>query len=83
MRKMRKFIIEDLGMENLECGLLECMDFQLCIEDFVQERSVDVIAMTTHHRNLLTKLYHPSLTRKILFQTEIPLLVFHAGTGLK
>lgn len=83
MRKMRKFITEDLGIENLECGLLECLDLQLCLEDFVQERAIDVIAMTTHHRNLFTKLYHPSLTRKVLFHTNIPLLVFHAGEGLK
>ena len=83
MRKMRKFITEDLRVENLECGLLECLDFQLCLEDFVQERSVDVIAMTTHHRNLFTRLYQPSLTRKMLFHTDIPLLVFHAGAGFK
>lgn len=83
MRKMRKFITEDLRVENLECGLLECLDFQLCLEDFVRERSVDVIAMTTHHRNLFTRLYQPSLTRKMLFHTDIPLLVFHAGAGLK
>ncbi len=83
MRKMRKFITNDLGVENLECGLLECLDFQLCLEDFVRERSVDVIAMTTHHRNLFTKLYQPSLTRKMLFHTDIPLLVFHAGASLK
>jgi len=83
MRKMKKFITEDLKVENLECGLLECIDFQLCLEDFVQEKSVDIIAMTTHHRNLFTRLYQPGLTRKILFHTDIPLLVFHAGAGLK
>lgn len=83
MRKMRKFITEVLRIDNLECGLLECLDFQLCLEDFVQERSVDVIAMTTHHRNLFSKLYHSGLTRKMLFHTDIPLLVFHAGAGLK
>jgi nucleotide-binding universal stress UspA family protein len=79
MRKMRKFIAEHLGLADIECGLLECLDLQLCLEDFVREKNIDIVAMTTHHRNLFTKLYRPSQTRKMLFHTDVPLLVFHGG----
>ncbi len=78
MHKMKKFITENLDIAKIEYSLLECLDAQLCLEDFVQEKSIDIVAMTTHHRNLFTKLYHPSLTKKVLFQTEVPLLVFHS-----
>ncbi len=83
MRKMRKFIAENLGLANIECGLLECLDLQLGLEDFVKEKDIDIVAMTTHHRNLFTKLYSPSLTRKMLFHTDVPLLVFHEGPYAK
>ncbi|MBE0651530.1 MAG: universal stress protein [Bacteroidales bacterium] len=83
MRKMRKFIAENLGLANIECGLLECLDLQLCLEDFVKEKEIDIVAMTTHHRNLFTQLYRPSQTRKMLFHTDVPLLVFHAGPYVK
>ena len=83
MQKMRKFITENLGVAKIECGLLECLDVQLCLEDFVQEKSIDLVAMTTHHRNLFAKLYRPSLTREMLFHTDVPMLVFHAGPYVK
>lgn len=83
MQHMRKFIAENLRGAEIECFLRECQDLQMCLEDFVKERSIDMIAVTTPHRNLFTKLYHPGLTRKVLFHTEVPLLVFHAGAGLK
>lgn len=83
MHKMKQFITEKLGVQQLECGLLECIDLQLCLEDFVQENKIDIIAMTTHHRNLFTKLYKPSVTQQFLYHSEIPLLVFHSLSGRK
>ncbi|MBN2614818.1 MAG: universal stress protein [Bacteroidales bacterium] len=83
MHKMKQFITEKLGVQKLECGLLECIDLQLCLEDFVKENNIDIIAMTTHHRNLFMKLYHPSVTRKVLYHSEIPLMVFHSLSSQK
>ncbi len=78
MHKVKTFITETLGVKKLECGLLECLDPQLGLEDFIKEKKIDLVAMTTHHHNLISRFYAPSVTRKFLFQTTIPLLVFHA-----
>lgn len=79
MHKMRKFLIDTLGITQIECGLLECLDPQLGLEDFIKEKQIELMAITTHHRSLFTKLFlKESMTRKFLFQTDIPLLVFHA-----
>ncbi|MBN2639324.1 MAG: universal stress protein [Bacteroidales bacterium] len=83
MHQMKKFITEKLGVQQLECGLLECIDLQLCLEDFVKENKIDIIAMTTHHRNLFMKLYKPSITQEVLYHSEIPLMVFHALSSRK
>ena len=79
MHKVRKFLIDSLGIQQIECGLLECLDTQLGLEDFMKEKKIDLVAITTHHHSLFAKLFlKSSMTRKFLFQTETPLLVFHA-----
>ncbi len=79
MHNIREFVTDTLQLHNLECGLLETVDIQLGIEDFIKEREMDVLAMTTHSRNLFNSIFKPSLTKKFLFLTDIPLLVFHAS----
>lgn len=58
-------------------------DYELCqsfipgIEDYVSHNNIDLIAMTKRKRNMIAKLFNTEITRKILFHTDIPLLVFH------
>ncbi|HFB61553.1 MAG TPA: hypothetical protein ENJ69_01080 [Bacteroidetes bacterium] len=78
MHRVKEFITKTLGVEKLECGLLECLDPQLGLEDFIKEKNIDLVVMTTRHHSLIERLYTPSVTKKFLFQTTIPLLVFHA-----
>jgi nucleotide-binding universal stress UspA family protein len=78
MHKVKAFVTETLGLDKLECGLLECLDPQLGLEDFIKDKKIDLVAMTTRHHSLISRFYTPSVTQKFLFQTTIPLLVFHA-----
>ena len=78
MHRVREFVTKTLGVKKLECGLLECLDPQLGLEDFIKEKKIDIVAMTTRHHSLISRFYTPSVTQKFLFQTTIPLLVFHA-----
>ena len=62
------------------------MDFDLIkndnqvkgIEQYIKEKEIDIISLTTHKRNLITSILKPSVARELLFQTSIPLLVFHS-----
>ena len=78
MRQIKNYIYDSLGEQNVECGLLESYDLQKSLEDFIREKRIDVLAMTTHKRSLFERLFRPSLTKKFLFQTQIPLFVFQA-----
>ena len=78
MLELRKFLFDVLGESNIECGLLESDELQLGIEKFIKSRKIDVLALTTQKRNLLQRLFKPSVTKKFLFQSDIPLLVFQA-----
>jgi nucleotide-binding universal stress UspA family protein len=48
------------------------------LEDYIDEKDIDMIALTTHKRGIIEKLFNPSLAKRMLFHTNIPLLVFHS-----
>ncbi|QZT37498.1 universal stress protein [Halosquirtibacter xylanolyticus] len=56
----------------------EMDDITTCLDSFIDKHHCDMIAMTTHRRNLITSLFNPSKTKKVLFHTTKPLIVFHA-----
>lgn len=78
MRKVRNYLIDSMPEPNIECGILETTDLQQGFENFIKEKEIDVLAVTTHKRNFIEKLYKPSIAKKFLFHSHIPLLVFQA-----
>ena len=48
------------------------------IETYIRDNNIDALAVTTHKRNLLEKIFTPSVSRKIYSETGKPLLVFNA-----
>ena len=50
-------------------------DLLLAIEKFVRDKQIDVIALSTYRRNILARMFNPSIARKMLFHTDTPLLV--------
>ena len=51
---------------NVEDGILE----------YMEENSVDLLALYKPNRNIWERIYHSSVTRKLLYQSRLPLLVF-------
>ena len=47
------------------------------LDKYMQEHDVDLLAMFIPRRRLWERLFHNSVTRKMTFQTNVPLLVFH------
>jgi nucleotide-binding universal stress UspA family protein len=63
---------------QIECSIIEHEDILNTLQKYILDRSIDIISMTTHKRNFISRLFYPSMTKKMLFQTDIPMLVFHA-----
>lgn len=53
-------------------------DLLLAIEKFVRDKQIDVIALSTQRRNILARMFNPSIARKMLFHTDTPLLIMHS-----
>ncbi len=64
------------GQEKLAFTLVQGADVEDAIEKYVIDRGADLLAMTTHKRNLFTAMIDKSLTRNIARDTITPLFVF-------
>jgi nucleotide-binding universal stress UspA family protein len=78
MKKIKEYLFSSMDDFKVECGILNTYDLPKGIESFIEEKDIDVLAVTTHQKSFFKRLFEPSITKKFLFQTHIPLLVFHA-----
>jgi len=46
------------------------------LNKFIEEEKVNVVSLTTRKRNILSRIFAPSVSRKILFTNDIPLFIF-------
>ncbi len=76
MKQLRDYFNATYSELTLECGLIEASDTVEAIETLVKEKEIDVIALILRRRNLLEQLLQPSLTKSLLYQSNIPMLVF-------
>ncbi len=78
MEGLREYFKSSYPGFRVECILLDNPDVMEGLDEFIRETNVDIISLTTHKRNILTKWLYPSLAQKLFFHTNIPLLVFHS-----
>jgi nucleotide-binding universal stress UspA family protein len=75
---MKDILMEKYRSEAFDCALIVGSDTLNVLEKFIKEEGIDLISLTTHKRNMISRLFNPSLARKMIFHTNTPLLIFHA-----
>jgi len=63
---------------EVECNVIESKDMAKAFMDVVKAKSINLVALTTIKRSLIFKLFNPSLSKKMLYQADVPVLLFHA-----
>jgi nucleotide-binding universal stress UspA family protein len=77
MRELKEHFLDTHKDLPVECAMVEQEDVIEGLDQMIKEKNIDMLALTTHRRNLITRIIHPSVTRKMYFHTNIPLLIFH------
>ena len=62
---------------NHSFNIIERDDIEEGINQFLKTHDTDLLVMVARKRNLITAIITPSHTKKMTYQTKIPLLVFH------
>jgi nucleotide-binding universal stress UspA family protein len=75
---MKEILRHKYDSKTFECHLIVGDDILDEIDKYITANNIDVLALTTHKRSILTRIFNPSIARRMLFHTNIPLLVFHA-----
>jgi hypothetical protein len=57
---------------------LDGLRFLKTIEEYIVDKGIDIVAMVTHKRTLLGGIFNRSLTKKMTYHTQIPLLAIPA-----
>lgn len=55
--------------------IIDSSDTLTGLDSFIKKEQVDVLALSNHKRNLFSRLFNPSIARKMLFHSDTPLLV--------
>ncbi|HAX95258.1 MAG TPA: hypothetical protein DCY35_01845 [Prolixibacteraceae bacterium] len=75
---MKEILKDKYENRVFQCSLVVGDDILEEIDKFITANHIDVLALTTRKRNVLARIFNPSIARKMLFHTNIPMLVFHA-----
>ncbi len=71
-------IKQEEGMENVNFIIRDYNDVKAGIVAYADEVQADLIAVSSRERSFLEEfLINPSLTKKLILDTHIPLLIFH------
>lgn len=79
MEGLKKYFSGNYPKVKIHCSTLEEDDIISGLEKMVSEKSIDIISLITHRRNLLTQIINPSIAKKVFYHTDLPLFVFHTG----
>jgi nucleotide-binding universal stress UspA family protein len=78
MDQLKNHMETEYGDYKLNCDLMQHEDVVQGLEEYIEEKDIDLIALTTHKRGMIERLFNPSLAKQMLFHTNIPLLVFQS-----
>ncbi len=78
LKSMSKVLKKSYPEDSVTCQMVTGEDVLTDLEKYIQEKGIDILSLTTHKRNMITRFFNPSIARKMVFHLKTPLLVFHA-----
>lgn len=74
---VREYFQKQYPEADIDYTVLSDGDLLLAVEKFVIEQHIDMIALSTYRRSVWARMFNPSLARRMLFHTSLPLLVMN------
>lgn len=73
--KLSEFFQREYPLLNFDFKVLEATDLLTSLDDYIRENDIDILALTTSKRNVFTRMFRPSIPRKMLFHSDTPIIV--------
>lgn len=78
MKALRDRLKTEYGQYEIKCILTQSDNLFKGIQDFINNNHIDLFSFTSQRKTVIQKLFSPDKLKKMLFYTNIPLLVFHS-----
>jgi nucleotide-binding universal stress UspA family protein len=78
MDGLKEYFRNVYGKTEVVCSLIQSKSILADINEYVQEKKINILSLTTRQRGIFDKLFKADLTKKLFYHTNIPLLVFHS-----
>jgi nucleotide-binding universal stress UspA family protein len=75
---MKDMLTKNYADKDFSCRLIPGDNIPEALDKFIQEENIDILSLTTHKRNMISRLFNPSIAKKMVFHSHTPLLIFHA-----
>lgn len=75
-RGFQQVVKEHIAYPHLHVHKIIAEDFEEGLQSFTQQQQIDMLAMLTHKRGFLEKIFLPSLTKEVILNISMPVLAF-------
>ncbi len=77
-----KMLNEKYHQDNITAIHLFGNEFEESLQEYIKLNQIDVLAMISYPRGFWDKLFHPSITKRMSYHTDIPLLAIPSRMSL-
>jgi hypothetical protein len=77
LKEEKAWLAEQFSDYNPEFYFITTFDFHETIEQFVQDRSIDIVITVPRNHSFYDSVFKTSSTKKLAFQSSIPVLAAH------
>jgi nucleotide-binding universal stress UspA family protein len=76
MSSLKSYIKRVVKKTKVEFEIIKGKNTAEAFKGYITGKNIDLLALTMHKRGLMERLFNPSLTRKMLSDADVPLLIF-------
>jgi nucleotide-binding universal stress UspA family protein len=73
-----KKVIAEIPYARLSFQYLVGVNIAYALNNAVKEFKADIVALSMRRRSMMAKLFERSLTKKMIYHTDVPVLAFHS-----
>lgn len=78
MATTREYLASVTSNVSIKCDIIVGKETDKSVLEYINKNSINLVALTSVKRNLIYKLFNPSLAKRMIYQSDVPVLLFHA-----
>lgn len=77
MQRFTEKIKKGIKSKSVLATVIEGSSIEKELERYFKKHQIDLLAISTKHRNFIEKMFGKSITKALVFHNKVPLLIFH------